>query len=78
MNRLPTNPEGDWWELWDEKNNLPYYYHTRANISNWVRPTDANIISLVKIQVGFFFFNFFYFTYLIISPQKNFQVKCLC
>lgn len=56
MNRLPTNPEGDWWELWDEKNNLPYYYHTRANISNWVRPTDANIISLVKIQVGFFFF----------------------
>ncbi|KAG0739665.1 hypothetical protein G6F23_008801 [Rhizopus arrhizus] len=47
---LPTNPEGDWWELWDEKNNLPYYYHTRANISNWVRPTDANIISLVKIQ----------------------------
>ncbi|RCH81312.1 Rho GTPase activating protein 39, partial [Rhizopus azygosporus] len=47
---LPKNPDGDWWELWDEKHNLPYYYHTRANVSNWMRPTDTNIISLVKIR----------------------------
>ncbi|KAG2199428.1 hypothetical protein INT47_011540, partial [Mucor saturninus] len=44
------DPKGDWWELWDEKTSLPYYYHTRANISNWLKPTDTNVISLVKIQ----------------------------
>ena len=60
---LPKNPDGDWWELWDEKHNLPYYYHTRANVSNWMRPTDTNIISLVKIRVSSFFFFFFLFLF---------------
>ncbi|KAI8997075.1 hypothetical protein BDB01DRAFT_769721 [Pilobolus umbonatus] len=45
-----SNPEGDWWELWDEKHNLPYYYNTRANTSNWTQPTDANVTSLTQIK----------------------------
>ncbi|RCH91749.1 hypothetical protein CU098_003922 [Rhizopus stolonifer] len=43
--------QSDWWELWDEKNKLPYYYHTRANTSNWIKPTDAHVISLLHIKL---------------------------
>lgn len=61
--RKPNDPEGDWWELWDEKNQLPYYYHTRANISNWVKPMNTNVISLVKIRVKLFFLKFLFLSF---------------
>ncbi|KAI8138329.1 hypothetical protein BJV82DRAFT_631889 [Fennellomyces sp. T-0311] len=46
----PRNPEGDWWELWDDKNSLPYYYHTEHGLTQWNKPIDQPVISLVKIQ----------------------------
>ncbi|CAO3608897.1 unnamed protein product [Cunninghamella blakesleeana] len=48
---MKTNdPEGEWWELWDDSTNLPYYYHTKTCVTEWDRPIDKHIISLVKIQ----------------------------
>ncbi|KAI9488224.1 hypothetical protein BDB00DRAFT_849422 [Zychaea mexicana] len=46
------HPDGDWWELWDEKTQLPYYYHTQHNKTQWNKPgkEESTIISLVKIQ----------------------------
>ncbi|KAI9253534.1 hypothetical protein BDA99DRAFT_520052 [Phascolomyces articulosus] len=46
----PPNPNGDWWELWDDKHELPYYYHTERNLTQWNKPDQEEIISLVKIQ----------------------------
>ncbi|KAI7856711.1 hypothetical protein BDC45DRAFT_502115 [Circinella umbellata] len=52
----PPNPNGDWWELWDDKNQLPYYYHTELNLTQWNKP-EEDVVSLVKIQqVRFFFY----------------------
>lgn len=58
-NRKTNDPEGEWWELWDDTTNLPYYYHTKTCITEWDKPIDKHVISLVKIQV--FFFSFFQF-----------------
>ncbi|KAG2183668.1 hypothetical protein INT43_006676 [Umbelopsis isabellina] len=46
----PEDPEGDWWELWDENNQLPYYYNTLTGSTEWVRPENKVIIPLMKIQ----------------------------
>ena len=51
-NRLyskPVDPEGEWWELWDDIKKMPYYYHTLTNQTRWIHP-PASVISLVKIQ----------------------------
>ncbi|KAI8081778.1 uncharacterized protein BX664DRAFT_380722 [Halteromyces radiatus] len=45
-----TDPEGDWWELWDEKTNLPYYYHTQTCVTEWTKPVDKHVVPLIKIQ----------------------------
>ena len=50
----PPNPSGDWWELWDDKNELPYYYHTERNLTQWNKP-EEDVVSLVKIQQVCFF-----------------------
>lgn len=48
------NPAGEWWELFDDIHNLPYYYNTKTGQTEWEKPQDsANIISLTAIQVGF-------------------------
>ncbi|KAI9314750.1 hypothetical protein BX666DRAFT_408213 [Dichotomocladium elegans] len=46
-----ADPNGDWWELWDGKNQLPYYYHTRTKETRWTRPdNESTVISLIKVQ----------------------------
>lgn len=46
------NPAGEWWELFDEAHNLPYYYNTKSGQTEWEKPQDgANVISLCAIQV---------------------------
>ncbi|KAI8061754.1 hypothetical protein BC940DRAFT_370513 [Gongronella butleri] len=45
-----SSPGGDWWELWDDKHNLPYYYHTGSGVTEWTKPKDALIVPLIKIQ----------------------------
>ncbi|KAG0055632.1 hypothetical protein BGZ83_007932 [Gryganskiella cystojenkinii] len=45
------NPSGEWWELFDDVHNLPYYYNTKTGQTDWERPQDStNIISLTAIQ----------------------------
>ncbi|KAI9266631.1 hypothetical protein BDA99DRAFT_480334 [Phascolomyces articulosus] len=46
----PIDPKGEWWELWDDKNELPYYYNTLSGQTNWIQPADKPVISLIKIQ----------------------------
>ncbi|KAF7730954.1 hypothetical protein EC973_001000 [Apophysomyces ossiformis] len=46
----PRDPEGDWWELWDEKHQLPYFYNTQTGVTEWDRPADKEVIPLIKIQ----------------------------
>ncbi|EPQ27190.1 uncharacterized protein PFL1_05113 [Pseudozyma flocculosa PF-1] len=46
---LPPNPDGEWWELYDEERGLPYYYHTQTAKSAWVRPKGF-VIPLTAIQ----------------------------
>jgi hypothetical protein len=53
FNSKPEDPQGDWWELWDENNQLPYYYNTLTGSTEWVRPENKVIIPLMKIQVRF-------------------------
>ncbi|KFH68579.1 hypothetical protein MVEG_05389 [Podila verticillata NRRL 6337] len=44
-------PAGEWWELFDDIHNLPYYYNTKTGQTEWEKPQDsANIISLTAIQ----------------------------
>ncbi|KAI8340000.1 hypothetical protein BC941DRAFT_419153 [Chlamydoabsidia padenii] len=45
-----SDPEGDWWELWDDKTNLPYYYHTQTCATEWAKPVDKQVLPLIKIQ----------------------------
>ncbi|ORZ15334.1 hypothetical protein BCR42DRAFT_416883 [Absidia repens] len=45
-----SDPEGDWWELWDDKTNLPYYYHTQTCATEWTKPVDKQVVPLIKIQ----------------------------
>ncbi|KAI9493892.1 hypothetical protein BDB00DRAFT_821151 [Zychaea mexicana] len=46
----PFDPEGEWWELWDDKNQIPYYYHTLSGQTHWTQPAEKPVISLIKIQ----------------------------
>ncbi|KAI8139231.1 hypothetical protein BJV82DRAFT_255614 [Fennellomyces sp. T-0311] len=46
----PTDPEGEWWELWDDTNQLPYYHHTLSGQTHWIQPADKPVVSLIKIQ----------------------------
>ncbi|KAN0062875.1 hypothetical protein ACQY0O_004696 [Thecaphora frezii] len=46
---LPPNPDGEWWELYDEEKSIPYYYHTQTAKSVWVRP-EGFVIPLTVIQ----------------------------
>ncbi|ORX62916.1 hypothetical protein DM01DRAFT_1331024 [Hesseltinella vesiculosa] len=45
-----SSPGGDWWELWDDKHNLPYYYHTGSGVTEWTKPNDVVVLPLIKIQ----------------------------
>jgi hypothetical protein len=45
------NPEGEWWELFDEKNNLPYFYNIETAKTEWTRPTVGTVIKLSSFQV---------------------------
>ncbi|KAJ3073741.1 hypothetical protein HDU98_000804 [Podochytrium sp. JEL0797] len=47
------NPEGaedEWWELYDEIRNLPYYYNTGTGQTEWRRPLEGIIIPLRTLQ----------------------------
>ncbi|CAG8558110.1 3804_t:CDS:2, partial [Scutellospora calospora] len=44
------DPTGEWWELWDDNHQLPYYYHTTSGQTEWIRPEFGTIIPLTKIQ----------------------------
>ncbi|CAG8561530.1 10944_t:CDS:10 [Dentiscutata erythropus] len=44
------DPTGEWWELWDDNHQLPYYYHTASGQTEWIRPETGTIIPLTKIQ----------------------------
>ncbi|RIB02959.1 hypothetical protein C2G38_2255281 [Gigaspora rosea] len=44
------DPTGEWWELWDDNHQLPYYYHTISGQTEWARPDSGTIIPLTKIQ----------------------------
>ncbi|KAF9113983.1 hypothetical protein BGX27_000376 [Mortierella sp. AM989] len=48
---LHQSPAGEWWELFDDVHNLPYYYNTKTGQTEWERPQDSTtIISLTAIQ----------------------------
>ncbi|KAI8384467.1 uncharacterized protein BYT42DRAFT_562625 [Radiomyces spectabilis] len=49
-----ANAEEDWWELWDEKNRLPYYYHSKTNTTVWTPPSQGQVLCLTKIQASTF------------------------
>ncbi|KAF9439153.1 hypothetical protein BGZ76_010746 [Entomortierella beljakovae] len=50
------NPAGEWWELFDDVHNLPYYYNTKTSQTEWERPQDSsNIVSLTTIQACYSF-----------------------
>ncbi|RUS18343.1 hypothetical protein BC937DRAFT_88864 [Endogone sp. FLAS-F59071] len=49
----PRDPNGEWWELWDDNHKLPYYYHTTSGQTEWLRPENGTVLPLVKIQVGY-------------------------
>ncbi|CAB4376882.1 unnamed protein product [Rhizophagus irregularis] len=40
----------EWWELWDDNHNLPYYYNTTNGQTGWDLPSTGTIIPLKKIQ----------------------------
>lgn len=48
----PREPGGEWWELFDVKNELPYYYNTETKATVWARPKQGLIIPLAKIQTS--------------------------
>ncbi|KAF9584293.1 hypothetical protein BGW38_006958, partial [Lunasporangiospora selenospora] len=49
----PQDPAGEWWELFDDVHNLPYYHNTKTGQTEWERPQDSsNIISLTAIQAS--------------------------
>ncbi|KAI9142002.1 hypothetical protein BKA69DRAFT_1070956 [Paraphysoderma sedebokerense] len=45
-----SDPNGDWWELFDENHKLPYYYNTQTGETDWIRPTTGTIVSLINLQ----------------------------
>ncbi|KAK9767399.1 hypothetical protein K7432_002844 [Basidiobolus ranarum] len=46
----PNDPNGEWWELYDEQNDLNYYYNTLSCQTEWIRPEVGLIIPLAAIQ----------------------------
>ncbi|KAJ1908780.1 hypothetical protein IWQ60_011532 [Tieghemiomyces parasiticus] len=46
----PRDPAGEWWELFDEKHGIPYYYHATTAKTVWTKPSPATIISLSLLQ----------------------------
>lgn len=49
---LPRSAEGEWYELWSDEHNLPYYYHTVRDETTWYKP-DGFVIPLKAVQVSF-------------------------
>jgi hypothetical protein len=47
---IPPDPNGEWWELFDETHRLPYYYNTKTGVTDWVRPHQGTIIPLRALQ----------------------------
>ena len=43
--------EGEWWELFDEKNQLPYYYNIESSKTEWSKPSSGTVIRLSSLQV---------------------------
>lgn len=56
--RKPLNPDGDWWELFDHKHNLPYYFHTKTKQVEWTKPSHGVILPLKNVQVSTNFYKF--------------------
>lgn len=48
---LPRSADGEWYELWSDEHNLPYYYHTVKNETTWYKP-DGFVIPLKAVQVS--------------------------
>ena len=48
---LPRSADGEWYELWSDEHNLPYYFHTLTNETRWYKPTDGFVIPLKAVQV---------------------------
>ncbi|CDH60032.1 rho gtpase activation protein [Lichtheimia corymbifera JMRC:FSU:9682] len=47
----PNDPNGEWWELWDDANDMPYYYHTTSGQAHWNQPADTPVISLTNTDI---------------------------
>jgi hypothetical protein len=43
--------QNEWWELFDETHQLPYYYKTSTGETEWSRPKGGEVIGLRIIQV---------------------------
>ncbi|KAI9189011.1 hypothetical protein H9P43_000438 [Blastocladiella emersonii ATCC 22665] len=39
-----------WWQLFDERQQTPYYYSTRSGVTQWPRPDSGLVINLSTIQ----------------------------
>ncbi|KAL7754482.1 Lipase 5 [Sorochytrium milnesiophthora] len=55
MNVLENDPQGVWWELFDETHQrtlvkLPYYYNTKTRETDWVPPEVGTLVNLKNIQ----------------------------
>ncbi|KAI8872539.1 hypothetical protein GQ42DRAFT_161225 [Ramicandelaber brevisporus] len=40
----PRNPAGEYWELFDETHELPYYYNTLTGDTTWVAPDSPDVV----------------------------------
>jgi len=49
---LPRSEEGEWYELWSDEHNLPYYFQTRTSETSWYKP-DGFVIPLKAVQVSY-------------------------
>lgn len=53
----PSDPNGEWWELWDDANDMPYYYHTTSGQAHWNQPADTPVISLTNVSTAYLYMN---------------------
>jgi len=48
---MKRDVENEWWELFDDQHQLPYYYKTTTGETEWTKPKEGTVIGLRIIQV---------------------------